>query len=120
MTDRDPLYRRHRFPAEIIAHAVWLYFRFPLSLRMVEDMLAARGIIVSHQTIRLWAEKSDELSPTKSVNVRAADSAINGISMRSLFRSGARSIGYGAPWIRTVLSWRFWCKAAATPRRPSA
>ncbi len=54
---RDPLYRRHRFPAEIIAHAVWLYFRFPLSLRMVEDMLAARGIIVTHQTIRTWAEK---------------------------------------------------------------
>lgn len=54
---RDPLYRRHRFPAEVIAHAVWLYFRFPLSLRMVEDILAARGIIVSHQTVRLWAEK---------------------------------------------------------------
>ncbi len=54
---RDPLYCRHRFPPEIIAHAVWLYFRFPLSLRMVEDMLAARGIIVSHQTVRLWAEK---------------------------------------------------------------
>ncbi|MGZ2454338.1 transposase-like protein [Rhizobium ruizarguesonis] len=51
---RDPLYRRHRFPAEIIAHAVWLYFRFPLSLRMVEDMLAARGIIVTHQTVRSW------------------------------------------------------------------
>lgn len=57
MTDRDPVYRRHRFPAEVIAHAVWLYFRFPLSLRMVENLLAARGIIVSHQTIRLWAEK---------------------------------------------------------------
>ncbi|MBY3617853.1 IS6 family transposase [Rhizobium bangladeshense] len=41
----------------MIAHAVWLYFRFPLSLLMVEDMLAARGIIVSHQTVRLWAEK---------------------------------------------------------------
>ena len=54
---RDPLYRRHRFPADVIAHAVWLYFRFPLRLRMVEDMLAARGIIVSHQTVRLWAEK---------------------------------------------------------------
>lgn len=54
---RDPLYRRHRFPAEVIAHAVWLYFRFPLNLRMVEDMLAARGVIVSHQTVRLWAEK---------------------------------------------------------------
>lgn len=57
MTDRAPLYRRHRFPAEVIAHAMWLYFRFPLGLRMVEDMLAARGIGVSHQTIRLWAEK---------------------------------------------------------------
>lgn len=54
---RAPLYRRHRFPSEVIAHAVWLYFRFPLSLRMVEDMLAARGIIVTHQTIRNWAEK---------------------------------------------------------------
>ena len=53
----DPLYRRHRFLGEVIAHAVWLYFRFPLSLRMVEDILAARGIIVSHQTVRLWAEK---------------------------------------------------------------
>ncbi|MGO6944783.1 IS6 family transposase, partial [Rhizobium johnstonii] len=41
----------------MIAHAVWLYFRLPLSLRMVEDMLAARGIIVTHQTIRSWAEK---------------------------------------------------------------
>jgi len=57
MTDRDPLYRRHRFPVKIIAHAVWLYFRFPLSRRAVEDLLAARGIIVSHQTVRLWAEK---------------------------------------------------------------
>jgi putative transposase len=54
---RDPLYRRHRFPPEVIARAVWLYFRFPLSLRMVEDLLAARGIAVSHQSVRLWAEK---------------------------------------------------------------
>ncbi|MBB3387266.1 transposase-like protein [Rhizobium sp. BK609] len=56
-TARDLLYRRNRFPAEVIAHAVWLYLRFPLSLRMVEDLLAARGIIVSHQTVRLWADK---------------------------------------------------------------
>jgi putative transposase len=53
----DPLYHGYRFPADVIAHAVWLYFRFPLSLRMVEDLLAARDIIVSHQTIRRWAEK---------------------------------------------------------------
>jgi putative transposase len=54
---RYRLYRWHRFTGEVIAHAVWLYFRFPLRLRMVEDMLAARGIIVSHQTVRPWAEK---------------------------------------------------------------
>jgi putative transposase len=53
MRDRYPHYRRHRFPAEIIAHAVWLCFRFPLSLRMVENLLAARGIDLSHQTVRL-------------------------------------------------------------------
>ena len=52
MTDRpaelaNHLYKRHRFPAEIISHAVWLYFRFPLSLRHVEDMLAERRIDVS-------------------------------------------------------------------------
>jgi putative transposase len=44
LTIRDPLYRRHRFPPEVISHAVWLYFRFPLSLRMVEEMLAALDI----------------------------------------------------------------------------
>jgi len=56
MKTHDPLYLRHRFPAEVIANAVWLYFHFPLSLRMVEDMLAMRGIVVSHETVRRWAE----------------------------------------------------------------
>src|SRR3712207_2218377 len=51
------LYAGHRFPAEIISQAVWLYFRFPLGLRMVEAMLAARGIVVSHETVRQWALK---------------------------------------------------------------
>ncbi len=50
-------YKRHRFPAEIIAHAVWLYYRFPLSLRDVEDLLAERGIDVSFQTVSEWAAK---------------------------------------------------------------
>jgi putative transposase len=51
------LYRGHRFPAEVIFQAIWLYFRFPLSLRMIEDLLAARGIVVSHETVRRWVEK---------------------------------------------------------------
>ena len=50
-------YAGHRFPPEVISHAVWLYFRFPLGLRMVEEMLAARGIAVSHETVRQWALK---------------------------------------------------------------
>src|SRR5829696_7534582 len=53
---RSP-YAGHRLPAEIISRAIWLYFRFPLGLRMVEEMLAARGIIVSHETVRQWARK---------------------------------------------------------------
>jgi putative transposase len=48
-------YKRHRFPPEIIAYAVWLYYRFPLSLRLVEDMLLERGIVVSYETVRCWA-----------------------------------------------------------------
>jgi putative transposase len=54
---RHSRYARHRFPAEVMGHAVWLYFRFPLSLRMVEEMLAARGFEVSHETVRQWAMK---------------------------------------------------------------
>jgi putative transposase len=50
-------YKRHRFPPEIIAHAVWLYFRFPLSLRLVEEMLLERGVLVSYETVRRWALK---------------------------------------------------------------
>jgi putative transposase len=52
-TTKTP-YAGHRFPPELISYTVWLYFRFPLSLRMVEEMLAFRGIEVSHETIRQW------------------------------------------------------------------
>ena len=58
MTTPDCLsYAGYRFPAEIISHAVWLYFRFPLSLRNVDEILAARGVVVSHETVRQWALK---------------------------------------------------------------
>ena len=50
-------YDRHRFPADVIAHAVWLYFRFTMSFRDVEDLLAERGIDVSYETIRCWTLK---------------------------------------------------------------
>jgi putative transposase len=47
----------HRFPPEIIAYAVWAYHRFPMSLRDVEDLLAAHGVVVSYETIRAWVAK---------------------------------------------------------------
>jgi transposase-like protein len=50
-------YARHRFPPEIIQHVVWLYFRFPLSFRDVEDLLAERGVDVSYETVRRWTLK---------------------------------------------------------------
>src|SRR3954454_3134032 len=53
----QPSYAGHRFPAEVISYAVWLYFRFPLSLRTVEEMLVARGILVSHEPVRQWGLK---------------------------------------------------------------
>ena len=52
-----PSYRGYRYPAEIISHAVWLYFRFSLSLRDVEELLAERGVTVTYETIRAWCSK---------------------------------------------------------------
>ena len=52
-----PSYKGFRFPVEIISHCVWLYYRFPLSLRDVEEMMLERGVTVSHETIRQWTGK---------------------------------------------------------------
>ncbi len=48
-------FKGYRFPPDIICYAVWLYYRFPLSLRMVEELLAARGIELTYETVRCWA-----------------------------------------------------------------
>src|SRR4030095_3257450 len=54
----DPArYKNHRFPGEIISHGVWLYYRFSLSYRDVEEMMFARGIVVTHEAIRQWCLK---------------------------------------------------------------
>ena len=54
---RTSHYHRHRFPAEIISHCVWLYFRFTLSFRDVEEMLAMRGVTLTYETVREWCLK---------------------------------------------------------------
>lgn len=52
-----PLYKGHRYPVEVISYCVWLYFRFPLSYREVEELMLQRGVIVSYETIRRWCQK---------------------------------------------------------------
>ena len=56
---QSKMYKRHRFPAEIISYTVWLYHRFNLSHRGIEDLMAARSIAVSYEAIRLWCNKLD-------------------------------------------------------------
>src|SRR5436853_7109907 len=56
-TTQPAFYPRHRFPAEIISHAVWLYHLFSLSCRDVELILAERGVVVTHESIRQWCLK---------------------------------------------------------------
>ncbi len=57
MKMNSAMYRGHRFPPEIISHSVWMYHRFCLSLRDVEELLAKRGILVTYETIRQWRRK---------------------------------------------------------------
>lgn len=57
MRNQDIRYKRHRFPPQIIAHVVWLYARFNLSLREVEESMLERGVDVSYETIRRWTVK---------------------------------------------------------------
>jgi len=60
-------FKRHRFPPDVIRHAIWLYFRFTLSFRDVEEMLAERGIDLSYETVRCWAIK---FGPQIAMNLR--------------------------------------------------
>ncbi len=57
MKHTTPSYQRHCFPSEIISHAVWLYHRFWLSFREVEELLAERGIMGTYETVRQWCRK---------------------------------------------------------------
>ncbi|MGY3676795.1 IS6 family transposase [Streptomyces sp. TE33382] len=57
MDSAPPSYKGHRYPVEIISHCVWLYHRFPLSFREVEELMLQRGVLVSHETVRRWCAK---------------------------------------------------------------
>ena len=94
-------YRRHRFPPLIIQHATWLYLRFTLSYRDVEELLAERGIDVSNETIRRWVLKFGRLYAQR----RGRNPMIDGIWMRCSFRSAASGCICGVPWTVKVMFW---------------
>ena len=93
-TSRDPVYRRHRFPPEVISYAVWLYFRFPLSLRMVEEMLAERGICVTYETVRQWGKKFGKAFSDQ---------------IRKRAPASRRQMAYGRCVTNTFLKEEVWC-----------
>jgi hypothetical protein len=97
-------YNNHRFSPDIITHAVWLYYRFSLSLRLVEEMLLERGIVASCEAIRRWGRK---FGPAM-----CADCAANGLrgtisgvrcelGQRTIEPAGVDAPGRGNPLSRT-------------------
>src|SRR5467141_726663 len=93
-------YKNHRFPAEIISHAVWLYFRFCLSFRDVEELLLERGVVVTYEAIRKWCRKFGQQYVISSV-ADALGPVTSGRWMRSFSRLRASvSISRG-PSIKT-------------------
>ncbi|MBA4866726.1 IS6 family transposase [Streptomyces sp. PSKA54] len=57
MVSTPPSYKGHRYPVEVISHCVWLYHRFPLRFREVEELMLERGLVVSYETVRRWCAK---------------------------------------------------------------
>src|ERR1700757_2131590 len=105
-TARDPIYAGYRYPAEIISYAVWLYFRFPLSLRMVEEILAARGLSVAYETIRQWGLKFGRASHEFAVYIASNVGSL--INYGERFRADERiSLCLAESTVNAVISKRF-------------
>ncbi len=61
VSSASPSYKGHRYPVGVIASCVWLYFRFPLNFREVEELMLERGVLVSHETVRRWCAKIGQI-----------------------------------------------------------
>ena len=108
------VYKRHRFPSEIIAHGVWLYFRFCLSYRDVEELLLARGVIATYEAIRKWCRKFGQ-AYANQLRCRRPRPGDTWHLDEVFLIAGGRSI-------RTEIFSIFWCNGVAInkPRRHSS
>lgn len=112
-------YKRHRFPPTIIAHTAWLYFRFLLSLRLVEEMLLERGIAVSYETVRRWAMKFGRGYARRLKRKRPSRRDIWHVDEVVVTIGGQKHWLWRA-WIRTAISSMRSCRRDATPRQRGA
>ena len=111
------LYHRHRFPTEIISHCVWLYFRFALSFRDVEEMLVMRGVSLSYETVREWCLKFGQTyaNGLRRKSPRPGDRwHLDEVFLKI---NGHRHY-LGEPWIKMATYWISWSKAEETRKRP--
>ena len=111
------IYRGYRFPPAIIARAVWLYHRFALSLRDVEDLFAERGIEVSYETIRQWCAR---FGPQFARRIKArlgwrGDRWFLDEMVMSIGRSDGT---FGVRSTETGMYWIFWFRSERTRGRP--
>ena len=112
-------YHRHRYPSIVIQQAIWLYFRFALSYRDVEDMLAERGIDVSYETVRHSALKFGTIIARKLRRGRSRPDVrwhLDEVFV-SINRSNYTS---GVPWTAKARSWTSWFSHGETARRRSS
>jgi hypothetical protein len=106
-------YAGYRFPFVIIQQAIWLYLRFTLSFRDVEDLLAERGMIVSYETVHRWV---NHFGPRIAPIYASVDqsSILLGIWTRSISRSMVGWSNYGGRWTPRARRQTFWSRVGET------
>src|ERR1700747_2620847 len=117
MTISPNPYRGFRFPAVVIEHAVWLYHCFSLSLRDVELILAARGIVVSYESIREWSLRFGRIF-ANALKRRLPQPGDKWYMDEVFIRIRGKQHYLGARSPRTEMSSTFWSRAGAAQPRP--
>ena len=110
-------YRRHRFPAEIIQHAIWLYLRFTLSYRDVEDLLAERGLDLSYETVRRWVLKFGPSIAAPAAPASPSAERPMAFGKMVVWIAGVRMYLW-PPSTTRARSWTCWYSVDATAGRP--
>jgi hypothetical protein len=112
-----PSYKGFRYPVEIISHCVWLYHRFPLSFREVEEMMMERGVVVTYETIRQWCRQFGQAFANGLRRRRARPGDQWHLDEVFIKVHGKTPIS-GVPLTKTAPCWTFWLPLTVMPRPP--